>query len=271
MGHTLEDRTKNLLHEWAPYYREPNMADTTIDWFQVTCTLEDYNQFTIWDQYQGQVYNVSLTYLEDPDFNLIKWYQQCMIEVNEEASYHVAMESTRWSLFLLLVDQILSNRGNDVVDHIQLGGVQVDQNKYPALQRNAVQVKGHHQILPKPIVVKVAVNNQPARALLNSGSLGDFMSSTLADQLAVKRSTLDAPLSLQLAIQGLRSKVNAVGTVQFQYQGINETCTFDIINLNSYDLILGTPWMHQHQVCLGFNPAHVHCWHWVVFPPGKTH
>jgi len=81
------------------------------------------------------------------------------------------------------------------------------------------------------------------------------MSLTLADQLAVKRSTLDAPLSLQLAVQGSRSKVNAVGTVQFQYQGINETHTFDIINLNSYDLILGTPWMHQHQVCPGFNPA----------------
>jgi len=33
MGHTLEDRTENLLHEWAPYYQEPNMADTTLDRF----------------------------------------------------------------------------------------------------------------------------------------------------------------------------------------------------------------------------------------------
>jgi len=80
------------------------------------------------------------------------------------------------------------------------------------LQRNAAQVKGHHRILPKPIMVKVTINDQPARALLDSGSLGDFMSSTLADQLAMKRSILDAPLSLQLAVQGSRSKVNSAGT-----------------------------------------------------------
>ena len=44
---------------------------------------------------------------------------------------------------------------------------------------------------------------------------------------------------------------------QLKYQGIDEKHTFDVINLNSYDLILGTPWMHQHQICIGFNPAHV--------------
>ena len=101
------------------------------------------------------------------------------------------------------------------------------------------------------------VNSHPARALLDSGSLGDFLSSTLADQLMVKREKLDSPLSLQLAVQGSRSKVNAQATVRLQYQGINEQRTLDIININNYDLILGTPWMYQHQLCLGFNPARV--------------
>ena len=143
------------------------------------------------------------------------------------------------------------------MDTVQLAGIQVDKNKYPALQRNAAQVKGNQRILPKPIVVKVTVNNHPARALLDSGSLGDFMSSTLADQLQVKRITLDSPLALQLAVQGSRSKVNTRASVQLQYQNIDEARTFDVINLNNYDLILGTPWMHQHQVCIGFNPARV--------------
>ena len=140
---------------------------------------------------------------------------------------------------------------------LELGGIQVDRNKYPALQRNAAQVKGNQRVLPKPIVVKVAVNGHPARALLDSGSLGDFMSSTLADQLGVEKTMLEAPLALQLAVQGSRSKVNSVVTVQFQYQEIDEKRTFDVINLNNYDLILGTPWMHQHQVCIGFHPARV--------------
>ena len=45
-----------------------------------------------------------------------------------------------------------------------------------------------------------------------------------------------------------------MASAQLQYQGINEQCMFDIINLNSYDLILGAPWMYQHQLCLEFNP-----------------
>jgi hypothetical protein len=106
-------------------------------------------------------------------------------------------------------------------------------------------------------VVKATINGHPARALLDSGSLGDFMSSTLADQLNVQRSTLDLPLALQLAVQGSCSKVDTRATVELRYQDISETRTFDVINLNNYDLILGTPWMHQHQVCLGFNPARV--------------
>ena len=105
---------------------------------------------------------------------------------------------------------------------VELAGIQVDKNKYPTLQRNAAQVKGNQRILPKPIVVKVTVNEHPARALLDSGSLGDFMSSTLADQLKLKRETLDVPLSLQLAVQGSRSKVNTMATAQLKYQNIKE-------------------------------------------------
>ena len=132
-----------------------------------------------------------------------------------------------------------------------MGGIQVDRNNYPALQLNAAQIKGNQRILPKPIVVKVTMNSHPARALLDSGSLGDFISTTLVDQLGVKKTLLDIPLALQLAMQGSRSRVNAKITVQFRYQEIDELRTFDIINLNSYDLILGTLWMHQHQAVLG--------------------
>ena len=45
---------------------------------------------------------------------------------------------------------------------VELGGIQVDRSKYPALQRNAAQVKGNQRILPKPIVVKVTVDGHPA-------------------------------------------------------------------------------------------------------------
>ena len=101
------------------------------------------------------------------------------------------------------------------------------------------------------------INGHPVCALLDSGSLGDFMSSSLAEQLAIKQLELDTPLSLQLAVQGSQSKVNSRAVVRLEYQEIKEECSFDIININNYDLILGTPWLYQHRVCIGFNLARI--------------
>ena len=30
---------------------------------------------------------------------------------------------------------------------------------------------------------------------------------------------------------------------------------FDIVNLNNYNAILGTPFLYQYQVVIGFNPS----------------
>ena len=32
---------------------------------------------------------------------------------------------------------------------------------------------------------------------------------------------------------------------------------FDLVNLDNYDAILGTLFLYQHQVAIGFNPSHV--------------
>ena len=84
-------------------------------------------------------------------------------------------------------------------------------------------------------MAKIETNGHPIRALLGSGSLGDFISSMLIDQLSIVRE--DSPSALHLAVQGSRSKVNARATVNL----INESCTLDIINLNNYNVILGMP------------------------------
>ena len=76
------------------------------------------------------------------------------------------------------------------------------------------------------------------------------MSSMLADQLKVKKKILGAPLGLQLAVHGSQSKINTTTKAWFQNQSIDLTCYFDIINLNSYDIILGTLWLYQHRMCI---------------------
>ena len=125
------------------------------------------------------------------------------------------------------------------------------------VQRNATRLKGFTRKVPRPIVVVAKVNGQPTRALLDSGSLGDFISTTLADQLKVKKIPLEKPLPVQLAVQGSRTRANYGAKVNLQYQGINCDRYFDVINLDGYDLILGTPFLFQHKVSIGLNDPRV--------------
>ena len=114
--------------------------------------------------------------------------------------------------------------------------------------------------IAEPLHITVSINGHQACTLVDSGSLGDFMESTLANQLQVCRTPLHTPLSVQLAAQGSHTKVNYGTTVCFQYQTINEDQYFDIVNLLSYNLILGMAWMYQHCVTIGLKPTMHHCW-----------
>ncbi|THV05484.1 hypothetical protein K435DRAFT_647211, partial [Dendrothele bispora CBS 962.96] len=138
-----------------------------------------------------------------------------------------------------------------------IGQVIIEPSTYAGLQRNAGSARDLSRSVPKPVVVVLNILGKPARALLDTGSLGDFMSSSLADQLGVKKITLQKPIPLHLAVQGSRSKINTGTIVQTEYQEISEERYFDIINLSNYDLILGTPFLFQHRVSIGFNPTRI--------------
>ena len=61
---------------------------------------------------------------------------------------------------------------------------------------NIAKIKDETHLLPKPIVVVVKVNDQPCRALLDSRSLSNFISTTLVNQLRLELNVLDTPLPL---------------------------------------------------------------------------
>ena len=129
-----------------------------------------------------------------------------------------------------------------------------------ALERSAARPKTAVRILPKLLVVLVHLNSKPCRALLDSGSLADFVSTTIVDQLKLKYNVLEKPLPLQLAVSGSRSVVKASTTMELKYQDISASRVFDIANLDTYDVILGMPFLFQHQVLLGFNPSEIKVW-----------
>ncbi|OCH93667.1 hypothetical protein OBBRIDRAFT_749080, partial [Obba rivulosa] len=150
---------------------------------------------------------------------------------------------------------------DDLLLSIGLNAVSVSKSKdfegLPALQRNASSPRDFKRLIPKPVVVVVDINGHPARALLDSGSLSDFMSTKLAHQLGVKTFELEKALPVHLAVQGSRAKVNVGCKAEIKYQSIKELRYFDIMNLLNYDLILGTPFWFQHQISVGLNPTSV--------------
>jgi len=126
-----------------------------------------------------------------------------------------------------------------------------------ALERTSARVKSAGRAFPKPLVVVVYVNGQPCRALLDSGSQSDFISTTLVDQLRLPVQELERPLTLQLAVSGSRGKVKCTVDAKLAYQEVSEERTFDVANLDSHDMILGLPFLMDHSAVIAFNPSQV--------------
>ncbi|PBK80778.1 hypothetical protein ARMGADRAFT_1048915 [Armillaria gallica] len=108
-------------------------------------------------------------------------------------------------------------------------------------------------VVPRPLVIVVNINRKPCRALVDTGSLGDFMSTQLADQLKVFKTYLPTPIPLHLAVQESHSKILCEAKVQCKYQSIKMEHYFDIANLSGYNLVLSTSWLYQHNVRVCFN------------------
>jgi hypothetical protein len=111
------------------------------------------------------------------------------------------------------------------------------------MYRTAMREKDRDRILPRQIIVEAMVNDQAVRALLDTGSMMDFISTKVVDQLKIKTEILVKPVPLYMAVSGSRSIVNRSATVDFTYQGINGRRSFDVCNLDAYDIVLGTPFL----------------------------
>jgi Retroviral aspartyl protease len=133
----------------------------------------------------------------------------------------------------------------------------IDNASAKQIQRNSAATKDFTRVVPNLIVVFIKINGQAPCALIDSGSLADFISTTLADQLKLKKQSLAKGLTVKVAVSGWRSKVNFGSDVEFHYQERRTKRHFDIMNVDRYDVIPGTPFLHQHKVSRGFNPPHV--------------
>ncbi|KAG6825065.1 hypothetical protein H0H87_010449, partial [Tephrocybe sp. NHM501043] len=252
-------------------------------WFTVQQISEDYLVIEDHHRYHNRKVrkeNLPLDLLEDPWFNIREWYAGKIYEEDAElydkehsspsdddsdmGNKQKGVQLDRhlsplpWSDPEPILNWLdMDDYAVEDFDGLTIAGIQVPHGMLTGLQCNAAAPQDFMRIVPKPVVVVIEVNGHPSQALLDSGSVGDFMSTTLADQLKVQKIVLAKPLPLQLAVQGSQSKVNYGTKVNIRYQNIDEEQYLDIANLSSYDIILGTPWWFQHSISVGFNPAQV--------------
>ena len=65
------------------------------------------------------------------------------------------------------------------------------------------------------------------------------------------------PHMLQLGTIGSQASVNYGSNIGMEAPGISCNTYVDIVNFDRYDMIIGTPFMHQNKVILDFNNKQV--------------
>ena len=63
---------------------------------------------------------------------------------------------------------------------------------------------------------------------------------------------LDKPIGIQLAVTGSKSVINYGTNATIKYEGKESKEYFNIINIDYYDAILGTPFLRKHKVVIDF-------------------
>ncbi|KAG2064351.1 hypothetical protein BDR04DRAFT_1180195 [Suillus decipiens] len=277
MGTPLAARVEQLLVLRQRYDNDPTHNARHPEWFE--CVWWDNKAYLIRDFMRKFSVLVPVHLLLNPKFELASWYNKKLLKAHNSLRKRMGQNAREYNMLQLLdwgpltrmeyqledVARDLYSPLPDIKFHsdethlyaIELNGQQILAGTYPALQWGSATTRDFKQVIPKPVVVVMDINGWPASALIDSGSLSDFMSVTLADQLKVNKVALTKPIVVQLAVQGSQSKVNYGAQVQLKYQSIGEQRYFDVINLQHYDLVLRTPFLFQHCMMVGLNPPRI--------------
>ena len=93
---------------------------------------------------------------------------------------------------------------------------------------------------------------EQAHCLIDSGCEGIMLSPNYIRAAKIEPFPLDKPIGIQLAVTGSKSVINYGTNATRKYEGRELKEYLDIINIDYYDAILGTPFLRKHKVIINF-------------------
>jgi hypothetical protein len=96
------------------------------------------------------------------------------------------------------------------------------------------------------------INGQKAHVLLDGGSTLDMISANFATLHKLDMFQLKKPVKLQMATTGSRSVINYGVNAELLIGRFKQNRYFDVVNLDRYHVILGTPFLKEHGVMLNY-------------------
>jgi hypothetical protein len=187
MGAVREQYTADILEMACPFAFEDNDVDRMDKRFDVKIDCHDITHLVIYDRFRRVVTHLPQESVEDPNFDLVNWYESRLarfkldqFHFTEEKIQDVAMDELAQPRIWDMINETLYSSIDDFeFGKLEVNAVRVARDKYPVVQRNAASIKDRTRVLPKPVTLTVKIDGHPARALVDSGSLGDFMSTNL--------------------------------------------------------------------------------------------
>ncbi|KIN92792.1 hypothetical protein M404DRAFT_172614, partial [Pisolithus tinctorius Marx 270] len=102
------------------------------------------------------------------------------------------------------------------------------------------------------VMVDTVINGCKAYMMIDTGSTGNFVSPAFTKVMKMKVFPLDQQPMLQLGCIGSRSKITHGGLSMIKMGHQQNSCYFDVANIDRYDCILGILFLRQHKVVLNF-------------------
>ncbi|KAK6984030.1 hypothetical protein R3P38DRAFT_3232840 [Favolaschia claudopus] len=112
------------------------------------------------------------------------------------------------------------------------------------------------------LTAELMIGSSKAYVLFDSGSNTDSLTPEYARAAGCRAFKLSEQVTLQLGCVGSRARINFGTRAEVDFGGIRGHAYFDIVNLDRYDAVIGTPFMAKHGLCLDFGKREIRFPNW---------